>query len=81
MGQPPPDPALTLHSVDESDFHVEASQALPPVISLSKDMLLPKRDRTLLPILPNAAPIIVTWFMLVVGPFVMSAIHESIGEL
>ncbi len=49
MGQPPPDPALTLHSIDESDFHVEASQALPPVISLSKDDARPIRSFELKP--------------------------------
>jgi hypothetical protein len=49
MGQPPPDPVLTLHSIDESDFHVEASQALPPVISLSKDDARPIRSFELKP--------------------------------
>ena len=47
MGQPPPDPALTLHSVDESDFHVDASQAVPPVMSLDDAEPRPTRARPL----------------------------------
>ena len=70
MGQPPPDPALTLHSVDESDFHVDASQAVPPVISPSKDPARPIRSFELKPRRPNNDPDKVTDTAPDVGPLV-----------
>ena len=81
MGQPPPDPALTLHSVDESDLHVEASQALPPVISLSKDDARPMRLDSLLENDPKCCPEIVIDIDPVGIPFDGPPEELIIGEL
>ena len=45
MGAPPPTPALSLHSTALFDFHVDASHAVPPVMSM--DDAAPRPTRAL----------------------------------
>ena len=43
MGQPPPTPALTLHTTALFDLHVDPSHAVPPVMSMSLTAPRPTR--------------------------------------
>ena len=43
MGAPPPSPALSLHSTALFDFHLDASHAVPPVMSLDDAAPRPTR--------------------------------------
>ena len=47
MGQPHPTPALSLHSTQLFDLHVDASHPLPPLMS---DSLAPPRPTRALPL-------------------------------
>ena len=47
MGAPPPTPALSLHSTALFDLHVDASHAVPPVMSALDAAPRPTRARTL----------------------------------
>ena len=55
MGAPPPTPALSLHSTALFDFQLDASHAVPPVMSIGKDAR-PTRARPLYPALPKLKP-------------------------
>ena len=56
MGAPPPTPALSLHSTALFDFHVDASHAVPPVMSALDAAPRPTRARPLYPALPKLKP-------------------------
>ena len=56
MGAPPPTPALSLHSTTLFDLHVDASHALPPLMSTLDDAPRPTRPRPLYPALPKLKP-------------------------
>ena len=56
MGAPPPAPALSLHITRLFDSHVDASHALPPVMSLDDAAPRPTRARPLQPALPKPKP-------------------------
>ena len=43
MGAPPPTPALSLHNTTLFDFHVDASHAVPPVMSMEEAAPRPTR--------------------------------------
>ena len=43
MGQPPPTPALSLHSTPLFDLHLDASHAVPPVMSIAPAAPRPTR--------------------------------------
>ena len=43
MGPPPPTPALSLHSTPLLDLHLDASHAVPPVMSTSLTAPRPTR--------------------------------------
>ena len=56
MGAPPPTPPLSLHTTALLDIHVDASHALPPVMSMLDDAPRPTRARPLCPALPKLKP-------------------------
>ena len=56
MGPPPPTPPLSLHSTALFDFHVDASHAVPPVMSALDAAPRPTRPRPLYPALPKLKP-------------------------
>ena len=56
MGQPPPTPPLSLHSTPLFDIHLDASHALPPVMSTLDNAPRPTRPRPLYPALPKLKP-------------------------
>ena len=56
LSQPAPTPDVTLHSTALLDFHVDASHALPPVMSTLDDAPRPTRARPLYPALPKLKP-------------------------
>ncbi len=56
MGAPPPTPALSLHSTALFDLHVDASHAVPPVMSMDNAAPRPTRALPLLPQLPKLSP-------------------------
>ena len=56
MGPPPPTPPLSLHSTALFDFHVDASHAVPPVMSALDAAPRPTRARPLYPALPKLKP-------------------------
>ena len=70
MGQPPPTPALSLHSTALFDFHVDASHAVPPVMSTDDAAPRPTRALPLLPQLPKPKPATVADVHPDDGPFV-----------
>ncbi len=43
MDQPPPTPTLSLHSTPLFDLHLDASHAVPPVMSMSLTAPRPTR--------------------------------------
>ena len=70
MGPPPPTPALSLHSTALFDFHVDASHAVPPVMSMDDAAPRPTRALPLEPQLPMLKPTTVTDADPDDGPFV-----------
>ena len=56
MGAPPPTPPPALHSTPLFDLHLDASHALPPVISMIDGAPRPTRARPLCPALPKLKP-------------------------
>ena len=56
MGQPPPTPALSLHSTPLFDLHLDASHAVPPVMSTLHPAPRPTRARPLYPAPPKLKP-------------------------
>ena len=56
MGAPPPNPPPSVHSTPLSDLHLDASHALPPVMSMLDDAPRPTRARPLYPALPKLKP-------------------------
>ena len=56
MGPPPPTPPLSLHTTPLFDLHVDASHALPPLMSTLDDAPRPTRPRPLYPALPKLKP-------------------------
>ena len=56
MGSPPPTPALSLHSTALLDVHVDASHAVPPVMSAEAAVPRPARALPLQPQLPKLKP-------------------------
>ena len=56
MGPPPPTPALSLHSTALLDLHLDASHAVPPVMSMGDAWLRPTRAPPLQPQLPKLRP-------------------------
>ena len=56
MGEPPPTPPPTLHSTALFDFHVDASHAVPPVMSMDDAAPRPTRALPLSPQLPKLSP-------------------------
>ena len=56
MGAPPPTPPLSLHATALFDNHIDASHALPPVMSTLDDAPRPTRARPLYPALPKLKP-------------------------
>ena len=56
MGHPPPTPPPSLHSTWLFDLHVDASHALPPVMSALDAAPRPTRARPLQPALPKLKP-------------------------
>ena len=56
MGPPPPTPPLALHSTPLSDLHLDASHALPPVMSALPPAPRPARAPPLYPALPKLNP-------------------------
>ena len=70
MGAPPPTPALSLHSTALFDIHLDASHAVPPVMSLADAAPRPTRALPLLPQLPKLKPATVADVLPDDGPFV-----------
>ena len=60
MGAPPPTPALSLHSTALLDLHVDASHAVPPVMSIKDAAPRPTRAAPLQPKLPSPCPATLT---------------------
>ena len=56
MGPPPPTPALSLHSPPLFDLHLDASHAVPPVMSMAPAAPRPTRAWPLQPQLPKPKP-------------------------
>ena len=56
LSTPPPMPDDTLHSTALFDFHLDASHAVPPVMSTLDDAPRPTRPRPLYPALPKLKP-------------------------
>ena len=56
MGAPPPTPALSLHSTALFDLHVDASQPVPPVMSMDDAAPRPTRTPPLQRQLPKLYP-------------------------
>ena len=56
LSTPPPMPDDTLHSTALFDFHVDASHAVPPVMSMDDAAPRPTRALPLLPQLPKLSP-------------------------
>ena len=56
MGPPPPTPPLSLHTTPLVDLHVDASHAVPPLMSTLDDAPRPTRPRPLYPALPKLKP-------------------------
>ena len=56
MGAPPPTPALSLQSTALLDLHLDASHAVPPVMSMADAWLRPTRAPPLQPQLPKPKP-------------------------
>ena len=56
MGAPPPTPPLSLHTTTLLDVHVDASHALPPVMSILDAAPRPTRALPLQPRLPKLKP-------------------------
>ena len=53
---PPPIPALSLQSTPLLDLHLDASHAVPPVMSMGNAWLRPTRAPPLYPQLPKPTP-------------------------
>ena len=53
---PPPIPALSLQSTPLLDLHLDASHAVPPVMSMADAWLRPTRAPPLQPQLPKLRP-------------------------
>ena len=70
MGPPPPTPPLSLHSTALFDFHLDASHAVPPVMSTLNDAPRPTRPPPLWPALPKLKPATVVDVDPDDGPFV-----------
>ena len=56
MGAPPPTSPLSLHTTTLLDVHVDASHALPPVMSILDAAPRPTRARPLCPALSKLKP-------------------------
>ena len=56
MGAPPPTPPPALHSTPLSDLHLDASHALPPVMSTLHPAPRPARASPLYPAPPKLNP-------------------------
>ena len=70
MGSPPPTPALSLHSTALFDFQLDASHAVPPVMSMDEAAPRPTRALPLYPQLPKLKPATVADVDPDDGPFV-----------
>ncbi len=70
MGAPPPTPALSLHSTALLDLHVDASHAVPPVMSIKDAAPRPTRTPPLQRQLPKLNPATVADVDPDDGPFV-----------
>ena len=70
MGPPPPTPALSLHSTALLDLHLDASHAVPPVMSIAPAAPRPTRALPLQPQLPKPKPATVADVDPDDGPFV-----------